>query len=129
MRRGKEIVKVLLLIGVPIIIHEMGHYLALRVWGNESTLWGIPPFLFCRPGVPLHETPVVVQVTTAIAGPLANFLLGISIGAFFKAGELKVGYIEDGDSREFFLLPHEETVVVSVAPNCSRDRIMRVLKA
>jgi hypothetical protein len=49
------------------------------------------------------------------------------VGSFFKAGELKLGYIDGGDAGGFVLVPNEETVVISVSPNSPRDRIMRVL--
>ena len=49
------------------------------------------------------------------------------MGAFFKAGELKLVYLDRGDSNDFILLPGNETSVLLVNPKCPRDRIISVL--
>ena len=49
------------------------------------------------------------------------------LGEFFKGGELRVGYIDRGETRDFILVPGEKLVVMSVNPRCPRDRIMEIL--
>jgi len=49
------------------------------------------------------------------------------IGASFDMGNLKVGYIDRGESDDFVLLPGKETTVLSVNPKSPRDRIIQVL--
>jgi hypothetical protein len=49
------------------------------------------------------------------------------LGAAFNAGELKVAYIDRGDSKDFILLPGDSVTVVAVNPRCARDRIMEAL--
>ena len=57
-----------------------------------------------------------------------SFVEGISrVGAAFKAGELKVAYIDRGEAKDFILLPGESVTVVAVNPKCARDRIMEAL--
>ena len=51
------------------------------------------------------------------------------VGGLFGAGRLKVGYIDIGESKDFILLPGDETTVISVNPKCPRDRIVQVLSA
>jgi len=48
-------------------------------------------------------------------------------GKFFGAGKLKVGYLDIGESKDFILVPGNETTVISVNPKCPRDRIVKVL--
>jgi len=57
-----------------------------------------------------------------------NFVKGIErLGAAFNAGEIRVAYIDRGESKDFILLPGESVTVVAVSPKCARDRIMEAL--
>jgi CheY-like chemotaxis protein len=51
----------------------------------------------------------------------------VKVGKFFRAGILKSCYINRGESTDFILLPGDETTVITVSPNCPRDRILQVL--
>jgi CheY-like chemotaxis protein len=50
-----------------------------------------------------------------------------SVGEFFGAGKLKVGYIDRGEATDFIILPGSETVVLSVNPKCPREKIIQLL--
>lgn len=50
------------------------------------------------------------------------------VGSFFKAGKLKVGYIDRGETNDFIILPDKQTTVLSVHPKCPREKIVQVLK-
>jgi DNA-binding response OmpR family regulator len=57
-----------------------------------------------------------------------SFVKGVTrLGAGFRAGELKVAYIDRGEARDFILLPGESVAVMAVSPRCARDRIMVAL--
>lgn len=49
------------------------------------------------------------------------------IGNFFGMGAIKASYIDKGESRDFILLPGKTTMVLSVNPRCSKDRIIQIL--
>ena len=49
------------------------------------------------------------------------------IGASFNMGNLKVCFIDRGESDDFVLLPGKKTTVLSVNPKSPRDRILQVL--
>ena len=49
------------------------------------------------------------------------------IGKFFNAGELKLGYIDRGESNDIIIVPDNETILITVNPKCPRDRIMEVI--
>lgn len=51
------------------------------------------------------------------------------LGAFFDAGEFRVGYVNMGQSHDFVLLPGKGTTVLTVNRNCPRDRMIEVLSA
>jgi hypothetical protein len=44
-----------------------------------------------------------------------------SVGAIFGTGQLRVGYIDRGETSDFILLPDEETTVLSVNPKCPKE--------
>jgi len=50
-----------------------------------------------------------------------------SVGALFGAGQLKVGYIDRGETSDFIVLPDEQTTVLSVNPKCPKEKILQVL--
>ena len=52
-----------------------------------------------------------------------------TLGSIFEGGELRAGYVDRGESRDFILVPREKVIVLSVNPRCPRDRIMEVLGA
>jgi DNA-binding response OmpR family regulator len=57
-----------------------------------------------------------------------SFVEGVRrLGAAFKAGEFKVGYVDRGESSGFILIPGESVTVVAVNPKCARDRIVEAL--
>jgi DNA-binding response OmpR family regulator len=49
------------------------------------------------------------------------------VGAFFKAGRLKAGYIDNGQPNDYILVPGEQTTVIEVNTKCPRDKIMHTL--
>ena len=49
------------------------------------------------------------------------------IGAFFDAGELKVAYVDRGDTNDYLLVPEEQTIVIAVDPKCPRDKFIKLL--
>jgi hypothetical protein len=49
------------------------------------------------------------------------------IGTSFDMGNLKVGYVDRGESVDFALLPGKKITVLSVNPKSPRDRIIQVL--
>lgn len=49
------------------------------------------------------------------------------VGVFFRAGQLKLGYVDKGSSNDFIIFPGDETTVVSVRSTCPRDKIIEVL--
>lgn len=51
------------------------------------------------------------------------------IGEFFDAGTFKLGYLDRGESRDFILIPGEETTVILVSQNCPRDRVIEMLSS
>ena len=51
----------------------------------------------------------------------------VKIGKFFGAEALQSCYIKRGESTDFILLPGVETTVITVSPNCPRDRILQTL--
>jgi DNA-binding response OmpR family regulator len=52
-----------------------------------------------------------------------------TLGEVFEGGELRAGYLDRGESRDFILVPREKVIVISVNPRCPRDRIMELLGA
>jgi CheY-like chemotaxis protein len=52
-----------------------------------------------------------------------------TLGAVFEGGELRAGYVDRGESKDFILVPREKVIVISVNPRCPRDRIMEFLGA
>jgi CheY-like chemotaxis protein len=50
-----------------------------------------------------------------------------SVGAIFGAGQLKVGYVDRGETSDFIVLPDEQTTVLSVNPRCPKEKILQVL--
>jgi len=57
-----------------------------------------------------------------------SFVKGIErLGAAFNAGELRVAYVDRGESMDFILLPGESVTVIAVNPKCARDRVMEAL--
>ena len=57
-----------------------------------------------------------------------SFVKGVRrLGAAFKAGEFKVGYVDRGESSDFILIPGQNVTVVAVNPRCARDRVMEAL--
>ena len=49
------------------------------------------------------------------------------VGAIFGAGQLRVGYVDRGETSDFIVLPDGETTVLSVNPKCPKDKILQVL--
>ncbi len=49
------------------------------------------------------------------------------IGAFFEAGDLKAGFINRNEQNSYLLLPGHQTIVVEVALDCPRDRLLKML--
>jgi DNA-binding response OmpR family regulator len=52
-----------------------------------------------------------------------------TLGGLFEGGELRAGYVDRGESRDFILVPREKVIVISVNQRCPRDRILEVLGA
>ncbi len=48
-------------------------------------------------------------------------------GEFFNIGKLMLGYIDNGDAKDYIVLPGERTTVISVNPKCPRDKLLQVL--
>lgn len=49
------------------------------------------------------------------------------IGAFFEGGDFKVAFITRDEQNSFLLLPGHQTIAVDVAPDCPRDRLLKIL--
>ena len=49
------------------------------------------------------------------------------VGAIFGAGQLRVGYIDRGETSDFILLPGGKTTVLLVNPKCPKEKILQVL--
>ncbi len=49
------------------------------------------------------------------------------LGAFFDSGKLKVGFIDRGQTNDFFILPDKPTTVLLVDPKCPREKIIQAL--
>jgi DNA-binding response OmpR family regulator len=49
------------------------------------------------------------------------------IGEAFSAGDLRLAYIDKGQSCDFILIPSRRATVISVHPLCPRDRILQVV--
>jgi CheY-like chemotaxis protein len=49
------------------------------------------------------------------------------IGALFGIGQLRVGYIDRGETSDYIVLPGQKTIVLSVNPKCPKDKILQVL--
>ena len=49
------------------------------------------------------------------------------VGAIFGAGQLRVGYVDRGETSDFIVLPGEVTTVLSVDPKCPKEKILQVL--
>jgi CheY-like chemotaxis protein len=49
------------------------------------------------------------------------------IGHFLEAGDVKICYVDKGESNDFILIPGEKTTIVNVNPKFPRDRIMQAL--
>lgn len=49
------------------------------------------------------------------------------VGSFFNVGELRLIYIDMDESNDFILLPGQDTTVISVRPQCPRERIIQIL--
>jgi hypothetical protein len=47
-------------------------------------------------------------------------------GERLKLGKLALAYIDQGDSRDYLLLPADH-VVVAVNPKCPRDKLLQLL--
>jgi CheY-like chemotaxis protein len=50
-----------------------------------------------------------------------------ALGGFFEGGELRAGYVDRGESRDFILVPRERLIVICVNQRCPRDRMLEVL--
>ena len=48
-------------------------------------------------------------------------------GDFFHFGRLMLGYIDQGDTNDYILIPGPKTTVITVDPRCPRDKILRVI--
>ena len=48
-------------------------------------------------------------------------------GDFFHFGRLILGYIDQGDTNDYILIPGPKTTVITVDPRCPRDKILRVI--
>ena len=57
--------------------------------------------------------------------PLVKLFMDLK--PLFNAKDLKVCFINCEDSTDFILLPGEKTSVITIAPQCPRDRILQVL--
>lgn len=51
----------------------------------------------------------------------------MKFGDAFKAGALKVAYVDTGRPNDFIVLPGEPITIVSVNPKCPRDRLIQLL--
>lgn len=51
------------------------------------------------------------------------------VGSFLGTGELKVCYIDRGESSDFILLPGRENIVISVDTKCPKERMMEFLSS
>jgi len=49
------------------------------------------------------------------------------LGAFFDSGKLKIGFIDRGQTNDFFILPDKPTTVLFVDPKCPREKIIQAL--
>jgi CheY-like chemotaxis protein len=49
------------------------------------------------------------------------------VGGFFHAGNLKLMYMDRGESRDLIVLPGRKTTVISVNNRCPRDRVVEVV--
>ena len=48
-------------------------------------------------------------------------------GEFFRLGDLRLGYIDKGDTHDYILIPGQKTTVITVDSTCPRDKILRVI--
>jgi len=53
--------------------------------------------------------------------------LASALGKICQAGKIRSCYVDDGRPNKFILMPGEETIVVSVKPDCPGDIIMKIL--
>ena len=51
----------------------------------------------------------------------------LKMGAFFDAGRLNLAYIDRGESKDFILLPGQETTVISISPKCPKEKIIQII--
>ncbi len=58
-------------------------------------------------------------------GNVVEFLS--ELGALFKFGKLKIGYIDNGAETDKVILPGKVTTVLDVNPKCPQDKIIQVL--
>jgi CheY-like chemotaxis protein len=49
------------------------------------------------------------------------------LGTVFKAGDMQLGYINNGMGQDYILITESDSIVVAVDPKCPRDRIMQLL--
>ena len=49
------------------------------------------------------------------------------LGDFFDTGQLKLLYIDKGESLDYIILPGKQTVVMMMSQKCPRDKIIHVL--
>lgn len=59
---------------------------------------------------------------------MENVVLSISeLGARYKYGALKIGYLDQGAATDTIILADEPTTIIAVNPKCPRDKIIQVL--
>jgi CheY-like chemotaxis protein len=48
-------------------------------------------------------------------------------GDLLKLGNMKLGYVDCGEARDYILLPGKNTTVVALDPKCPRDKLLKLL--
>ena len=51
----------------------------------------------------------------------------LEIGKYFRAGKLKLCYIDKGEKMDYVLMPGYNNLVISINPKCPRDKLMQIL--
>lgn len=69
----------LILIGV-LLLHELGHWLAMRIFGYQNTSIFFLPFFGAAASGRKEDATVTEKVIVLLAGPLPGLLLGVALG-------------------------------------------------
>jgi CheY-like chemotaxis protein len=49
------------------------------------------------------------------------------LGSFFNAGDFKIGYFDQGEANDYFVIPGKKTTIMAVNNKCPRDKIIQAI--